>query len=96
MDLCDGVELQKARYELEWAGLTWEIDDYQNKNHGLIVAEIELGHEGQQIEFPPWVGAEITGIERYQNSLLALRPYQSWTDRSGSIDSIRPCSTETT
>ena len=42
------------------------------------MAEIELLDENHQIELPPWVGAEVTGQDRYYNSTLAQHPYRSW------------------
>ena len=49
----------------------WEIDVFSGAQEGLIIAEIELGHENQHIELPTWVGEEITGIEKWGNCSLA-------------------------
>lgn len=79
IELCGGQEISKIRYQLEHEGSLWEVDDYRDSNEGLVVAEIELTREDQPFTRPPWLGAEVTGVERYQNSVLAQRPFQSWS-----------------
>ncbi|HYI71356.1 MAG TPA: CYTH domain-containing protein [Skermanella sp.] len=70
--------IHKTRYEVEFAGMTWEIDVFNGRNSGLVVAEIELEHAEQEIELPDWVGAEVTFDERYGNSSLSVRPVSTW------------------
>ncbi|MEM7425742.1 MAG: CYTH domain-containing protein [Pseudomonadota bacterium] len=78
MELSRGAILDKHRYLVEHQGLTWEIDVYDGANSGLVVAEIELSSEGQNFEAPAWIGPEVTGQERYQNSRLAREPFEMW------------------
>ena len=41
---------------------------------GVVIAEIELGHEDQLVELPDWIGKEVTGDRRYRKvNLLAQR-----------------------
>src|ERR1051325_729691 len=40
--LCDGPLVRKLRRKVEHAGRTWEIDEFQGDNAGLVVAEIEI------------------------------------------------------
>ena len=54
---------------------TWEIDEFEGDNAGLVVAEIELASEDAPFEPPPWLGAEVTHDARYFNSSLAAAPY---------------------
>jgi len=70
--------ITKTRYEVEFAGMTWEIDIFNGRNSGLVVAEVELSHPDQQIELPDWVGAEVTFDQRYGNSSLSDRPISTW------------------
>lgn len=77
--LCVGV-LAKTRHFIEFAGLTWEVDEFEGRNAGLVVAEIELSQVDQRFERPAWVGHEVTQDRRYYNHYLALHPYQSWPD----------------
>ena len=48
---------------------------------GLILAEIELRHEHQHVELPPWIGPDVTGQPQYYNSALVQRPFCSWSRR---------------
>lgn len=78
--LCSPSPIQKIRYTFPYADLVWEVDEFLAANQGLVIAEVELTHPGQQIKLPPWVGAEVTGDSRYYNSNLARCPYQDWPD----------------
>ena len=78
-NLCDGYAIQKTRYKIVYAGMTWEVDVFEGLNQGLAVAEIELAGETQGFERPPWVGAEVSGEPRYLNSSLSRRPYAHWS-----------------
>lgn len=73
-ELCGSEAIHKHRYLREHAGLTWEIDVFEGRHTGLIVAEVELEAEDQALELPPWVAEEVTGDPRYYNVNLASRP----------------------
>ena len=77
-NLRKGAMIIKDRYHVIHEGLLWEIDEFQNQNNGLIIAEIELTQENQEINLPPWVGEEITDDHRYANSSLSQNPYENW------------------
>lgn len=70
--------IEKKRYKVPFAGLTWEIDEFFGDNAGLIVAEVELESETQIFEKPDWVGEEVTADPRYFNSNLIKHPYTKW------------------
>jgi len=70
--------IEKARYKVDYKGLTWEIDEFFGENQGLIVAEVELESEDQKFEKPDWIGEEVTGDPRYFNSNLTHHPYTKW------------------
>ena len=76
--LCDGPLVRKLRRVVVHAGATWEIDEFQGDNAGLVVAEIELASEDAPFEAPPWLGAEVTHDARYFNSNLAAAPFSTW------------------
>lgn len=76
--LCQGTLIEKIRYTVQFAGCTWEIDEFSGDNDGLLLAEIELDHEDQQFERPDWVGREVTGEQRYHNAYLSRHPYCNW------------------
>jgi CYTH domain-containing protein len=77
-ELCEKPIIEKSRYKVEFAGLTWEIDEFYGENQGLVVAEVELDSEDQVFERPPWVGEEVTGDPRYFNSNLITHPFTKW------------------
>jgi adenylate cyclase len=77
-ELCEHPIIEKRRYKLLHAGLTWEIDEFLGENNGLIVAEIELSDEEQTFELPAWVGEEVSHDIRYFNSNLLKNPYSKW------------------
>ncbi|MBN2437909.1 MAG: CYTH domain-containing protein [Deltaproteobacteria bacterium] len=70
--------IEKKRYKVPFAGLTWEIDEFFGDNAGLIVAEVELESEGQILRKPEWAADEVTGDPRYFNSNLIGHPYARW------------------
>ncbi len=74
---CSGI-VDKVRYKVEAGHVVWEIDEYFGENAGLIIAEVELTDEAQELVLPAWVGREVTGDQRFQNSGLADRPLAAW------------------
>ena len=77
-NLVEGRIIEKTRYRHDFDGLTWEVDQFYGDNEGLLLAEVELNSEDQRIGFPPWVGEEVTGDERYYNANLISNPYKNW------------------
>jgi adenylate cyclase len=59
--------LEKDRYVIEYQGAIWEIDVFKGKYEGLVLAEIELRDENQEIQFPTWIGEEVTNDPAYLN-----------------------------
>jgi len=78
LETFDGACIEKKRHWLEYAGHTWEIDEFLGDNAGLLIAEIELAHEAEDFVRPPWVGTEVTDDARYYNSNLATLPWCRW------------------
>jgi adenylate cyclase len=70
--------VEKTRFWVPYEGFEWEIDEFHGANAGLIVAEIELDDERQSFPSPPWLGPEVTKLERYYNVNLVCRPYSQW------------------
>jgi CYTH domain-containing protein len=77
-ELCERPLIEKIRYKIDHAGLTWEIDEFEGENKGLIIAEIEIDYEEQKIEIPDWIAEEVTGDPKYFNANLIRSPYKSW------------------
>lgn len=78
LELREGAVIEKVRHEVPVGDLVWEVDVFDGENSGLTLAEVELEHEHQAVERPPWLGEEITHDQRFYNADLARRPYQSW------------------
>jgi len=76
--LCDHPLIEKTRYRVEQGNLTWEIDEFEGVNQGLIIAEVELSDEEQQIELPSWIGEEVSDDPKYFNSNLVKHPFSEW------------------
>jgi adenylate cyclase len=70
--------VDKIRHHLLIAGVVWEVDVFSGENAGLVIAEVELEDENQKLTLPSWIGQEVTGDLRYQNSMLAKSPYGTW------------------
>ncbi len=70
--------IEKTRYRIAHAGLTWEVDEFEGVNAGLILAEVELESEDQSVDLPDWIGEEVTGDKRYYNANLISHPFNSW------------------
>lgn len=64
-----GKPLRKTRHETLVGIHLWEIDFFQDID--LVMAEVELDHEDEEIDIPPWAGKEVTGKKRYSNKNLS-------------------------
>jgi adenylate cyclase len=78
--LCEGFAIEKWRHLVDYAGHTWEVDEFLAENAGLIIAELELPAEDTPFERPPWLGAEITDEERFYNVRLSQKPFRHWPE----------------
>lgn len=77
--LCSRPLIEKTRHFVEYVGKCWEIDEFHGDNAGLVVAEVELQAASEAIDLPPWVGKEVSHLERYYNVRLTAYPYSRWT-----------------
>ncbi|MBT8187346.1 MAG: CYTH domain-containing protein [Croceitalea sp.] len=78
IDLCEGVILEKIRFEVSVKGHFFEVDEFMAENKGLIIAEVELEHEDEPFQKPHWLGNEVTGQIKYYNSQLSKNPFKNW------------------
>lgn len=51
--LCNGQVVEKTRFLVPHDGLTSAVDVYEAALEGLVIAEIELDHEGQALRLWP-------------------------------------------
>ena len=73
----DGV-INKIRHYVQYGNHLFEVDEFLDDNHGLIVAEVELANENEVFKYPEWLGKEVTGKKKYYNSQLSQNPFRRW------------------
>jgi CYTH domain-containing protein len=65
--------VRKRRYALPDGDLTWEVDEFTDRE--LVLAEVELPSESTVAEPPAWlqpyVVREVTGEDAFANAKLA-------------------------
>ncbi|MDB5108278.1 MAG: adenylate cyclase [Candidatus Binatus sp.] len=76
--LCRKPLIEKIRYRIQFAGRTFEVDEFTGVNRGLTIAEVELKDENEKVELPDWIDREVTGDPRYYNVNLVANPFSSW------------------
>ena len=69
--MAEPLVLEKRRYIVPFGGLIWEVDVFEGRHAGLVIAEVELDSEDQAVQLPDWVGVEVSADERYFNASLA-------------------------
>ena len=71
--LTEGRRLRKRRYRVPDGDLTWEIDEFLDRD--LVLAEVELAGRPVDVEVPAWlqphVDREVTEDDAYSNLRLA-------------------------
>lgn len=77
MPLCLPGVIQKTRYYVTEQQQLFEVDVFEARHQGLVIAEIELKDPKDNIQLPLWIGKEVTGDKRYYNSYLAAHSLPS-------------------
>lgn len=80
LKLCRGGVLDKRRYLVRSGLHTFEVDEFYGDNEGLVMAEVELGSEGEAFEKPDFIGPEVTGDGRFYNKNMLRYPFKLWRD----------------
>lgn len=79
LSICEPGVIDKTRYLVNAKPLhRFEVDEFYGENRGLIIAEIELEAEDDDFEKPQWLGAEVTGDQKYYNAMLIKKPFTKW------------------
>lgn len=76
--LCEQGRVDKTRFRVPIDEHVFEVDVFHGDNDGLIVAEVELRHEGENFPRPEWLGEEVSEDRRYLNHFLATHPFCDW------------------
>ena len=94
LELCGDHRVEKTRYIWREPDALFEIDVFEGRNSGLVVAEIELDHPEQVFPRPDWLGEEVSHEARYRNSELSTHPYSEWSSESSPDSSKAPSSSD--
>lgn len=73
----DGNIITKTRYEIpEKDNLTIELDVFEGKIDGLLLAEVEFASEEEALGYipPEWFGEDVSNSTKYHNSTLSRLP----------------------
>ncbi len=84
--LTEGRRIEKRRYEIPYAGLTIELDEFGGELDGLLVAEVEFDstEASERFEPPIWLEREVTEDSAYSNRALAERGWPAHQENSTS------------
>jgi CYTH domain-containing protein len=74
---CEGI-IEKKYYLLQYEGKTWEINVFEKKNKGLVLASLESNQITEEFEAPEFIKEEVSQNQLYTNTSLATYPYQDW------------------
>ena len=94
LEMCEDRTVDKVRFKVicnmrdYGPPLIIEVDEFHDKNHGLVVAEIEFAENDPRKDLDSdellelldldWLGAEVTDEPKYYNSSLINNPYTDW------------------
>ncbi len=82
---CGDRIVEKTRFLVEHHGYLFEVDVFEGRLRGLVLAEVELPHEQATVSLPAWIGEEVSHDRRYGNSSLAQfglpGPTATWLPR---------------
>lgn len=73
--------VEKTRHLVPVGGHIWEVDVFEGRNRGLVMAEVELSAEDEGFDLPIWAGPEVTTDPRFQNTNLARVPIDEWREQ---------------
>lgn len=68
---CAGRGVRKTRFLVPYGGHLFEVDVFDGRHAGLVLAEVELPRADTPLNLPDWVGDEVSHDLRYRNAFLA-------------------------
>jgi adenylate cyclase len=71
MKLRTGHLIKKRRHVVKAGKTEIEVDVFEGKHRGLIIAEVELSSKSAKFERPDWLGRDVTDQKKYYNASLA-------------------------
>lgn len=70
LQMAEGNVIDKTRWEIDYEGYLWEVDEFHGALEGLVIAEVELTSVEETPALPPFAGPEVSDDPRYFNSNL--------------------------
>lgn len=67
LKLCEPKILSKIRYKIEYENHIWEVDIFEGKLSGLILAEVEINSPDEFVAIPSWAGKEVSDDPKFYN-----------------------------
>lgn len=67
-----GQVIEKNRNHVRHGGYLYEVDVFEGRLAGLVIAELETPDIVPVEKLPPWLGREVTQDGQYYNASLAL------------------------
>lgn len=71
MDLAQGAVIEKRRHVVPVNGTTFELDEFEAPEKGLVLAEVELDDPDGEVPKTAWLGKEVTGEAAYYGDHIA-------------------------
>jgi len=70
---------KRPAFRIPQNGKTWEVDQFEKENAGLVIAELETSKDNRSpAHLPSWIGEEVSNDDRYSNANLVEHPYSEW------------------
>lgn len=66
--------LEKSRHRVPHGDHVWEVDVFEGRHEGLVIAEVEMETTEDEVALPAWLGREVTDDDRYANASLSRNP----------------------
>lgn len=76
--VCQKPLIEKTRYRVARNGTVWTIDEFENENRDLLLAEVETKSGQAPRQLPDWVGQDVSNDDRYENANLVQHPFSEW------------------
>src|SRR5262249_15826269 len=86
--VCGDQILEKQRFFVQDAGLTWHVDVYGGILQGVVLAEVELKQENQELILPSWIGKEMTGDSFYRKTNIRERALKAHQEHLAPSDAV--------
>ena len=76
------VEVRKLRHiYIHTDGKSWDLDEYQGSNEGIVLADLELASIDEKFKLPAFLGQETTKESRISNNSFSKNPYSNWSEK---------------